>query len=580
MFTLVVTPPANTEGTDLVVSVGTAYSDIVGHTGTAASAAPLAYDTQAPSLSSASVMRQDDKVFTLDLTETVIATADAAALKDAVTFSTNGTTYNVLGAGDTAAIVDGNVEVTFANGVHSQGVSFKLAAAAVHDAAGNTNAAITTAALDTQTPNLTITNNANGIATGDVTYTFTFDEAVKNFTTDDITVVNGTKGAFTAASGAKVFTLVVTPDADSEGTDLDVSVGTIYSDNAGNVGVATLATPLAYDTLAPSLNNVSVLRQDDKVFTLEMSESVSAANAAALQAAVTFSTDGTTYNALGTGDTVAIVDGNVVVTFASGVHSQTVSFQVAAGAVHDAAGNTNAAITTAALDTQGPTLTVANNAVASSSDIAYTFTFGEAVKNFTVDDITVVNGTKGAFTAASGDTEFTLVVTPGSGTLDVAVGTAYSDLAGNSPDSPVVGASGASAQVGAGLMNYADLVANTSPVLNLNGVTGSANVLQSAEHVNLAVDPSSNVLTLQAADLLNISNTDMFNAANGWSGLPAAQPSHRLVVDGGSNDTLDINLTEWAQSTDVATFNNMSYAIYNNASLSAQLLVEQHLAMV
>ncbi|WP_390521857.1 Ig-like domain-containing protein, partial [Vibrio fortis] len=56
-------------------------------------------------------------------------------------------------------------------------------------------------------PTVSISNDTTGTATGDVTYTFTFSEAVTGFTADDITVSGGSKGTFTAVSGT-VYTLV------------------------------------------------------------------------------------------------------------------------------------------------------------------------------------------------------------------------------------------------------------------------------------------------------------------------------------------------------------------------------------
>jgi hypothetical protein len=85
-----------------------------------------------------------------------------------------------------------------------------------------------------------------------VTYTFTFSEAVQNFTVDDISVTNGSKGLFTAATGVdagKVFTLVVTPTSPSAGTDIGVSVGQAWSDLAGNAPAAnTIAPAQSWDT--------------------------------------------------------------------------------------------------------------------------------------------------------------------------------------------------------------------------------------------------------------------------------------------------------------------------------------------
>ncbi|QOV22625.1 Ig-like domain-containing protein [Anabaenopsis elenkinii] len=75
---------------------------------------------------------------------------------------------------------------------------------------------------------------AGAIATGDpIIYTFTFSEAVRNFTAADIEVTNGTKGTFTEVTG-NVYTLVVTPIPDIAG-DLTVAIAAASAqDTAGN----------------------------------------------------------------------------------------------------------------------------------------------------------------------------------------------------------------------------------------------------------------------------------------------------------------------------------------------------------
>ena len=105
---------------------------------------------------------------------------------------------------------------------------------------------------DTVAPTVAITSSvaAGSIATGDVTFTFTFSEGVgSSFTTSDVVVTGGTKGTFTTVSGT-VSTLVVSPLANAAGTvNLSVGVGT-FADAAGNNNtVAPAAVVVAYDTL-------------------------------------------------------------------------------------------------------------------------------------------------------------------------------------------------------------------------------------------------------------------------------------------------------------------------------------------
>ena len=72
-----------------------------------------------------------------------------------------------------------------------------------------------------------------------------------------------------------------------------------------------------------------------------------------------------------------------------------------------------------------------------NSPVSVTVTFSEPVSGFTVDDITVVNGTASSFSGSDGDAVYTFDVTPnslGEVTVDIAAGVATdSDGAGNTP---------------------------------------------------------------------------------------------------------------------------------------------------
>ena len=101
---------------------------------------------------------------------------------------------------------------------------------------------------DTTPPTVAITDNvAAATATGDVTFSFTFSEDIgTSFTTDDIVVAGGTKGAFVRVDGAHA-TLVVSPTANAAGT-IDVSVAALkFADLAGNANSATAAAQQAYN---------------------------------------------------------------------------------------------------------------------------------------------------------------------------------------------------------------------------------------------------------------------------------------------------------------------------------------------
>jgi hypothetical protein len=89
-------------------------------------------------------------------------------------------------------------------------------------------------------------------AGGNITYTFTFSEAVTGFTAADVTVANGTKGTFTAVSATQ-YTLVVTPTAGFEGNvTVDVAASAAI-DAANNASAAATQSVQAVDTKAPTV---------------------------------------------------------------------------------------------------------------------------------------------------------------------------------------------------------------------------------------------------------------------------------------------------------------------------------------
>jgi len=103
--------------------------------------------------------------------------------------------------------------------------------------------------LDTVPPVVSITDNVpGGLATGDVTYTFTFNEDIgTSFTDADVTVTGGTAAALVKSSST-VYTLVVSPLPNATGT-LVVSVAAgAFTDMASNASTAPATSSQDYDT--------------------------------------------------------------------------------------------------------------------------------------------------------------------------------------------------------------------------------------------------------------------------------------------------------------------------------------------
>ena len=111
-------------------------------------------------------------------------------------------------------------------------------------------------------PVVTITNNVTAEkATGDITFTFSFNREVgTSFTADDVTVTGGTKGAFTRLSGSSA-TLVVTPTANTAGTvQVTLAAGSV-TDAVGTGNAATSASK-AFDTVVPVIRTALVNFQE------------------------------------------------------------------------------------------------------------------------------------------------------------------------------------------------------------------------------------------------------------------------------------------------------------------------------
>ena len=113
-------------------------------------------------------------------------------------------------------------------------VTVDIAADVATDAASNGNAAATQLSVSTDgtAPTLEITGPTD-VVTEAFTVTFTFSEGVTGFTADDVTVTNGTKGAFAEPTSGSVYTLAVTPEL---GTTVSVSVAANTAEDAAGNG--------------------------------------------------------------------------------------------------------------------------------------------------------------------------------------------------------------------------------------------------------------------------------------------------------------------------------------------------------
>lgn len=138
---------------------------------------------------------------------------------------------------------------------------------------------------------------------------------------------------YTGSTTLKLQDLAVTPVVMADVSTPITGVVTGAADTKAPVGLS--ATPDASGTTK------------NKKVTISFNESIlnNTADLTALKAAITFAADGSSYGALATNDTVAIVDGKLVVTFDSAITGSTNAIKIAAGALKDSANNPNAVIT-------------------------------------------------------------------------------------------------------------------------------------------------------------------------------------------------------------------------------------------
>src|SRR5690606_33432925 len=234
VYTLVVTPPAGSEGSFTVDVPAGVAQDAAGNPNTAAPQVSQQYDRVAPTP-------------TIELPGGTASGAFAVTISftEAVTGFT-ASDIQVSGGSAATSFSGGNGTTTFVLQVTPEddttgNVSIGVPAGAAVDAANNPSLAAPAQAqpFDTGTaPGVTISGGAGGVTNEDVTFTFTFSEPVSGFVAGDVQLSAGTRGAFTGGDGDSVYTLVVTPPAGSEGSfTVGVPAG-VAQDAAGNPNTA------------------------------------------------------------------------------------------------------------------------------------------------------------------------------------------------------------------------------------------------------------------------------------------------------------------------------------------------------
>ncbi len=295
----------------------------------------------------------------------------------------------------------------------------------VMDGVGNAGTGTTNSnnyAIDTVRPIATIVVADTALRIGETSQvTITFSEAVTGFTNADLAVENGALSAVSSSDGGITWTATFTPSASiTDTTNVITLDNTGIADGVGNTGTGTTTSNnYAIDTLRPTATIVvadtAVGIGETSQVTITFSEAVSGFTNADL----------TVQN--GTLSAVSSSDGGIrwAATFtpSASITDTTNVITLDNTGIADGIGNAGTGTTTSnnyAIDTLRPTATivVADTALAAGETSQVTITFSEAVSGFTLDDLSVENGTLSGLASSDGGITWTATFTPSANISD------------------------------------------------------------------------------------------------------------------------------------------------------------------
>ncbi|RIJ42710.1 Ig-like domain-containing protein [Pontibacter oryzae] len=271
------------------------------------------------------------------------------------------------------------------------------------DAAGNTSPASAAyqVTIDQTAPTLTISTTATSPANTAFEIKVEASEAVYTLTKESFTVMNGALSGL--VKDGLTYTATVTPAADGE---VKVSLAKdLMTDLAGNMNAASNILALTYDATRPT---VAVASQSPNPVN------------AAFGISITFTEDVTGFEsaditvANGTVSGFSQIDNRRYTAMVNPTTDGQVTVSLAANVAADAATNGNEASNslTRLYDAVRPTVALAS-AAANPVNTAFevSIVFSEPVSGFTLDDISVSNGTAAQFTKVD-DAKYTATITP------------------------------------------------------------------------------------------------------------------------------------------------------------------------
>jgi Ca2+-binding RTX toxin-like protein len=377
-------------GTGSVTVNGGGWTDAAGNLGGGGTDS-VAIDTEPDAPPPATVVINDGDGFISDAEDNAVSYTVSGVDPDAtatVTFSdSNGSTPDVIVTGlgngtfsaDLSGLADGPITATIS----------------VTDTAGNSAAGTgDNSTKDTSHPTVTISLSDSQLVNGETSLvTFTFSEAPINFTNADVTVENGTLSTITATGDPKVFTATFTPTAAATDLTNVITVGTEWSDAAGNPPAGPTQSD-NYEIIVDPAPTVTV-----NIVKLELTDTEPVSNVF-----FTFSEPVTGF----TIDDITVVGGQLsgftqlsptqyraTLTSDNGI-DVIGSVSVTAGSYVDSIGSGGVAGSdTVHIDTLNPTVAITvhplslNDATPTAN---VTFTFSEAVQMFGESDVQVVGG--------------------------------------------------------------------------------------------------------------------------------------------------------------------------------------------
>ncbi len=231
-YSITLTTPLN-EG---VNNLSAKATDTAGNTSAASTALNITIDTTGPIFTS-------EAVATVAVNSSSVYTANASDTGN--TNTANTVTYAISGTNANLFNIDSTTGVLTYKTAPTTTATNRVTVIATDTAGNSTDQILNITVVDKVSLNITNNQNKDTINStdGDVTFTFTFSEAVTGFDATDISVNNGTKGSFTGSG--TTYSLTVTPATNPATGSITIDVA---ADAANSVATTTLTTSAATST--------------------------------------------------------------------------------------------------------------------------------------------------------------------------------------------------------------------------------------------------------------------------------------------------------------------------------------------